>query len=51
MHCSARALRHFFEIIVALAVLGCVLALPAAADTARDSEPLQKLPEHGKGHR
>ena len=39
MHCSARALRHFFEIIVALAVLGCVLALPAAADTARDSEP------------
>ena len=48
MHCSARALRHFFEIIVALALLGCVLALPTAAGAARDPEPAVAAAEHAE---
>src|SRR5512132_3364891 len=48
MHCAARALRHLLGIFVALALLGCVLALPTATNAARDSEPAVAAAEYAE---
>ena len=48
MHSAARGARDVFGIIVALAFLGCVLAVPTAAGAARDPEPAVAAADHAE---